>query len=88
MHVGQAEVAAGVAVGEAFVVEAHLVQQRGVNVMRLFCTKLRTGISQRGIGFSFSPHRHAFTLTVSVCAWLARSVFRLPFFVSAYSFSI
>ncbi len=33
MHVGQAEVAAGVAVGEAFVVEAHLVQQCGVEVV-------------------------------------------------------
>ena len=35
MHVGQAEVAAGVAVGEAFVVEAHLVQQRRVKVVNV-----------------------------------------------------
>ena len=33
MHVGQAEVAAGVAVGQAFVVEAQQVQQRGVQVV-------------------------------------------------------
>ncbi len=33
MHVGQTEVAAGVAVGEAFVVEAEEFQQRGVQVV-------------------------------------------------------
>ena len=33
MHVGQAEVAAGVAVGELFVVEAQQVQDRGVQVV-------------------------------------------------------
>ena len=33
MHVGQSEIAAGVAVGEAFVVEAHQVQQRGVEIV-------------------------------------------------------
>ena len=33
MHVGQAEVAAGVAVGETLVVEAQQVQDRGVQVV-------------------------------------------------------
>ena len=33
MHVGQAEVAAGVAEGEAFVVEAEQVQDRGLQVV-------------------------------------------------------
>ena len=33
MHVGQAEVAAGVAVGELLVVEAQQVQDRGVQVV-------------------------------------------------------
>ena len=33
MHVGQAVVAAGVAIGEAFVVEAHQVQDCGVEVV-------------------------------------------------------
>ena len=33
VHVGQAEVAAGVAVGELFVVEAQQVQDRGVQVV-------------------------------------------------------
>ena len=35
MHVGQAVVAAGVAVGEAFVVEAHQVQDRRVEIMHV-----------------------------------------------------
>ena len=33
MHVGQAEVAAGVAISETFVVEAQQVEQRGVQVV-------------------------------------------------------
>ena len=33
MHVGEAEVAAGVAVGEAFVIEAEELQERGVQVV-------------------------------------------------------
>ena len=33
MHVGQAVVAAGVAIGESFVVDAHQVQDRGVEVV-------------------------------------------------------
>ncbi len=40
MHVGEAEIATGVAVGEPFVVEAEEVENRGVQVVdmhRVFC---------------------------------------------------
>ena len=33
VHIGQAIIATGVVVGEAFVVEAHEVQQRGLQIM-------------------------------------------------------
>ena len=71
--IGQAEVAAGVAVGEAFVIEAEQVQDRGVQVVnvdlvlgRVVAVVVGAAVAQAALhAAAGQPHRKAFGVVVA-----------------------